>query len=92
MKLKKTAGTIAASLALVLGGLGVNTAIAAPSAEAGKAYGCFVAKNNTTPYATWCEVDYDWMEEVFLGQRDGLYKVETLYTSCSRIYKVCYRW
>jgi hypothetical protein len=73
-KFKKALMTLGAAMALTASGIGVNAAIAAPSAEAGTSSGCFVDKGNYGGYryGIWCEVDYDWFEEVVLGYRDGL--------------------
>ena len=74
-------------LTLTTGFTVIGSAANAAPAHAGTASQCrmidagygytFYTNSGSGRYAAYCYVDYDWAEEVFLGQRDG-YKIMTV--------------
>lgn len=94
--MKKIAAQLAAVAIAIPAVLGVGVATA-PAANAATASSCriidagygYTLGASGYRYATYCYIDYDWMEEVFFGYRDGWRIVRYHTERCDYVYNVC---
>lgn len=85
--IKKKLAAFVAVMAMLLGGM----VVAAPAANAGTSSSCRVLDAGAGRtlgatgyrYASYCYVDYDWVEETFFGQRDGWYITNYAHNKCT---------
>lgn len=95
--MKKVIAKVVVTLMLAFGLTGIASVANAAPAHAGTSSGCRIIDAGYgytfagTPYryATYCYVDYDWVEEVFFGMHDGWRIVNFHYGRCDAVYGVC---